>query len=276
MVYKLDEEHDLQKELELRYSKYQSNSFTHQKFIEAGFQRILEKLEIPVPFGIHLLAEMAVRKRTKISAIVGILSRHFKSEENPYQTTADFITYILKCNLIGYDTERDELVVAYELDDDSTAKLEQFQYPLPMVEPPVHVTNNRQTGYVTIQGSLLLQDNHHNNDICLEHINRVNKQALSINENVVAFIQNQWKNITAPKAGESREDYDKRRKNYLKYTKGAYAVMQLITMHANEFWLTHKYDKRGRTYCQGYHVNYQGNDWNKACVQFAYGERLNQ
>lgn len=276
MVYKLNEEYDFQKDLELRYSKYQSNNFTQQKFIEAGFQRILEKLEIPVLFGIHLLAEMALRKRTKISAIVGILSRHFKSEENPYQTTADFITYMLKCNLISYDTERDELIVAYELDDDSTAKLEQFQYPLPMLEPPVHVTNNRQTGYVTIQGSLLLQDNHHNHDICLEHINRVNKQTLSINENVVAFIQNQWKNITAPKAGESREDYDKRRKNYLKYTKGAYAVMQLITMHANKFWLTHKYDKRGRTYCQGYHVNYQGNDWNKACVQFAHGERLNQ
>lgn len=276
MKHQLDEEYDFQKDLELRYSKYQSNNFTHERFYKAGFDEILDKLEIPVPFGIHLLAEMAVRKRTKISAIVGILSRHFKSEENPYQATADYIAYMLKCRLIGYDTERDDLVVAYELDDDSAEKLERFQYPLPMIEPPVHVFHNNQTGYRTIQGSLLLQNNHHNNDICLDHINRVNKQALSINENVVAFIQNQWKNISAPKAGESQEEYHKRRKNYLKYTKGAYHVMELITMHANEFWLTHKYDKRGRTYCQGYHVNYQGNDWNKACVQFAHGERLNQ
>ena len=276
MEYKLNEEYDLQKDLELRYSKYQSKNFIRQKFINAGFNNILNRLEIPLMFGIDVLSEMAVRKRTKISTIVGILSRHFKSEENPYQTTANYIAYMLKCNLIGYDTERDDLIVAYELDDDSKSKLERFQYPLPMIEPPVHVTNNRQTGYVTIDGSLILQDNHHNNDICLDHINRVNQQTLSINENVVAFIQNQWKNISAPKDGESREDYDRRRKNYLKYTKGAYEVMELITMYSNQFWLTHKYDKRGRTYCQGYHVNYQGNDWNKACVQFAHEERLNQ
>ena len=274
MEHQLDEEYDFQKELELRYSKYQSNEFTHEKFIAAGFIQIIKNLEIPVTFGIHLLAEMAIRKRTKISVIVGILSRHFKSEENPYQVTADHIANALKCKLLFYDTERDDLVVAYELDDDSTEKLERFQYPLPMMEEPVHVFHNNQTGYRTIKGSLLLQNNHHNNDICLDHINRVNKQALSINENVVAFIQNQWKNISAPKAEESREDYDKRRKNYLKYTKGAYQVMELITICANKFWLTHKYDKRGRTYCQGYHVNYQGNDWNKACVQFAHGERL--
>jgi DNA-directed RNA polymerase len=43
----------------------------------------------------------------------------------------------------------------------------------------------------------------------------------------------------------------------------------------NRFWLTHKYDKRGRTYCQGYHVSYQGNDYNKACIEFADGEPLN-
>jgi len=36
--------------------------------------------------------------------------------------------------------------------------------------------------------------------------------------------------------------------------------------------LTHKYDKRGRCYSQGYHVNPQGNDWNKAVIEFAEKE----
>ena len=114
MECRINEEYEFQKDLELRYSKYQSNQFIREKFYTAGFKPVLENLEIPVPFGIHLLAEMAMRKRTKISAIVGILSRHFKSEENPYQITADYITYALKCKLIGYDTERDDLIVAYE------------------------------------------------------------------------------------------------------------------------------------------------------------------
>lgn len=275
MLQHKPEEFDFQTELELRYSKYQSSKFVLDRFIKAGFKTVLEKLEIPTEFGIACLAQMAIRKRTKISTLVGVLWKHFKSEENPFQATADHVSLMLKAKLIGYDTERNDIIVEYELDDASTEKMQQFQYPLPMVEPPQRITNNRQTGYKTIKGSMLLRDNHHDEDICLDHINRVNSQALSINEDVVAFIQNQWKNIAAPKPGESRDDYDKRRKNYLKYTRGAYEVMQLLTMQGNELWLTHKYDKRGRTYCQGYHVNYQGNDWNKACVQFAKAERLN-
>jgi DNA-directed RNA polymerase len=33
--------------------------------------------------------------------------------------------------------------------------------------------------------------------------------------------------------------------------------------------MTHKYDKRGRTYSQGYHIQPQGSDWNKAVIEFA-------
>jgi DNA-directed RNA polymerase len=43
-------------------------------------------------------------------------------------------------------------------------------------------------------------------------------------------------------------------------------------MLGNEFYLTHRYDKRGRCYAQGYHVNPQGNDWNKAVIELAEKE----
>ena len=39
-----------------------------------------------------------------------------------------------------------------------------------------------------------------------------------------------------------------------------------------KFWLTHKYDYRGRFYCQGFHVNYQATGFNKASVEFANKE----
>ena len=44
MEHQLNEEYDFQKELELRYSKYQSNDFTHEKFIAAGFNKILKNI----------------------------------------------------------------------------------------------------------------------------------------------------------------------------------------------------------------------------------------
>jgi hypothetical protein len=48
--------------------------------------------------------------------------------------------------------------------------------------------------------------------------------------------------------------------------------MSLPLQEGNEFCLTHKYDKRGRIYCQGYPVNYQGALWNKAVIQLAAKE----
>ena len=49
-------------------------------------------------------------------------------------------------------------------------------------------------------------------------------------------------------------------------------VMEALFMMGNEFYLTHRYDKRGRCYAQGYHVTTQGNPWNKAVIEFAHEE----
>lgn len=41
-----------------------------------------------------------------------------------------------------------------------------------------------------------------------------------------------------------------------------------------EFYLTHGYDGRGRLYCQGHHINYQGDDYHKAVIVLANKEYL--
>ena len=69
------------------------------------------------------------------------------------------------------------------------------------------------------------------------------------------------------------EDYQKRVRAFQKYDRTARDVMTMVEVSGNgEFYLTHRYDKRGRCYSQGYHINYQGNSWNKAVVEFANGE----
>ena len=98
---------------------------------------------------------------------------------------------------------------------------------------------------------------------------------MSLNADVVAFVQNQWKNLDKPKPSEAFEDYRKRVKAFAKYDKSSREVIDALFTAGDRFWLTHKYDKRGRTYCQGYHVSYQAADWNKACIQFADAEPLN-
>jgi hypothetical protein len=91
---------------------------------------------------------------------------------------------------------------------------------------------------------------------------------------VVTFIRNQWRNLDKLKEGETHQEFEKRKRAFEKYDKSAKHVIKLITGVTNVFYLTHRYDKRGRTYCQGYHVNYQGTAWNKACVEFAQKELI--
>jgi hypothetical protein len=143
-----------------------------------------------------------------------------------------------------------------------------------MVVHPREVKDNHDTGYLLMRNSLILRDNHHDEDICLDHINRVNDIKFSHDVDTAQMISNRWRNLDKPKDGETADDFQKRVKAFEKYDRTAKEVIDLLTTHGNEFYLTHKYDKRGRCYCQGYHVNYQGAPWNKAVIELADKETV--
>src|SRR5690606_38301805 len=81
-----DPREELQLHLEELYDKNQLMPRVRRVFRECdnfNFLEYLAEQEIPIDFGIDLLANMAVRKRANLSTLVGILRHHFKEEENP-------------------------------------------------------------------------------------------------------------------------------------------------------------------------------------------------
>lgn len=259
-----------QKELELLYSKNQLIPRIKEEFVNCksfDFPRFIRECDIPEDFGIALLVQMALHKRTSLETLIGILRHHF----NDSQETADMILKAAACDLVDYSSELNQFIVRYTITDDVQKELDQFQFPLPMVIRPKRVDTNKDTGYLLNHGhgSIILKDNHHMDDVCLDHINRVNRIRLTINEGTAFMIKNRWKNLDKPKEGESRDDFKRRKKAFEKYDSTALDVIKLLIQEGNMFYMTHKYDKRGRVYCQGYHVNYQGNPWNKAVIEFA-------
>jgi len=264
-----------QTDLEEKYSKYQLHSRIREEFIDADFPAMCKDKEIPAQFGVDLMVELVLRKRAGVAVLVGILQRHFKNESHPKQACADMILEAIHADFCDWDDANSVVVIRYDISDDVKEQLDMFQYPLPMIEEPNHVFNNKQTGYQTIHGSLLLKNTHTDLDICLDHINRSNAVPLSINSNVVAFLQNKWKGIDHQKDDEDLETFVKRTKAFQKYDRTSKDILAAMLALGNRLWLTHKYDFRGRSYSQGYHVNYQGNDWNKAMIQFAETEVLN-
>jgi len=262
--------------MEQLFSKHQAMSLIKYEFIQANFSDALIEAEIPISFGLDLLVQLVLHKRAGIPVLVAILKKHFELEENPAQACADMILIAAEKDFVDWDEMTQTIVMTYDITQDVKTRMAMLQYPLPMIEEPVPVRNNLQTGYQTISGSIILKDNHHAEDVCLDHINRMNRIPLSLNTDVVSFVQHQWKNLDKPKDGESKEDFRKRVKAFEKYDKSSRGVIKALLAQGDRFWLTHKYDKRGRTYSQGYHISYQGSDWNKACVEFADAEPLNK
>lgn len=251
---------DTQLELERKYNHNQLMPRLREEFrvMQAG----LLQMDMPVDFSLDLLAQMAVRKRADFPTLYGLL-RHHKGD------ITNLLAAAIELELVNWDIERQQFVTQFGISEELQDELNLYQFPLPMVVEPEQVEDNTQTGYLTCKGSILLNGCFHREDVCLDHINRANKLAWRINTHVVNQIQNQWKHLDKPMAGEGWAEFQKRRKAFEKYTRDSQRVMQEMIDCGNQFWFTHRYDKRGRTYAMGYHMSPQGNDWNKAVLEFA-------
>lgn len=264
-----------QADLERTFSKYQAHSFIRECFIERGFADIMQEHGLPVSLGLETLIQMFLHIKCTPDMLAGMLYRFFRNEENPSKALGEWMETAVEAGFMRWLPEEDKFEYIYGISEEAQERLDNFQYPLPMIEPPMQVTRNTHTGYQTIRGSLILKNNHHNEDICLDHINRANQIPLTVDTDVVAFVKNKWRGLDLRKPDETHADWLKRRRSFDKYDRTARDVLHALMQQGDRFWMTHKYDKRGRTYCQGYHVNYQSNDWCKAIVQFADKETLN-
>ena len=255
-----------QGELEQLYNKNQTLPRIRKEFTDCGipFQDIFTNLGLSLDFGFDLLAQMALHKRCTLPQLVGILRHHFIDG----QATSDALLKAAEADIIDWDPTIRTFIVRYGISQEVQDDLDRYQYPLPMVIEPRIVLKNNDSAYLFGSSSIILRDNYHTGDVCLDHINRANKIPYSINWSVATMISNSWKNLDKQKVGETKLDFQKRKKAFAKYDRTAKDVMSLLTTHGNKFYLTHKYDKRGRVYAQGYHVNYQGNPWNKAVIEF--------
>jgi DNA-directed RNA polymerase len=264
-------------ELERLFHKNQLMTRLRFEFRQPEIIEICTEHKLKVDFVIDLLSQMALHKRTKIAVLVGLLHRHF--DESPsltqnLQACVDMICRSAEAGLVNVDPIMHEtFIIAVELKREVYDEMELYQYPLPMVVKPRILETNRETGYLTGKDSAILKSgNHHEDDICLDHLNRVNRVPLTINQETARLVKNKWRNLDHQKPDETKQEFLKRKAAFEKYDRNTKEVMEHLSIAGGKFWLTHKYDKRGRSYAQGYHVNTQGTPWNKAVVEFAETE----
>lgn len=263
--------HDHQEHLELMFNKNQLIPRIRREFADSedfDFAGYIAECGIDPLFGMDVLVQMALHKRASLQTLVGVLRHHFEDS----QKTADELLKAAEADLVDWDGVTGLFIVKFTISDDVQAELDMFQFPLPMIIEPLPVRTNKETGYLTGSGSIILRNNHHMDDVCLDHINRMNRIRFTINNDTAQMVKNKWRNLDKAKPGESKDEFKRRQRAFEKYDRNAREVMALMPDY---FHLTHKYDKRGRIYCQGYHITYQGAPWNKAVIEFADQEITN-
>jgi len=110
-------------------------------------------------------------------------------------------------------------------------------------------------------------ENYHTSTICLDHLNRMNNIMLSLDSE---FLRRHKECPTFTMDTPDKEQ------QWRKFYTDSYQMYDKVIRNGNKFYLNHKYDARGRTYCGGYYINYQGASFKKAIIQLANKEKLNK
>ena len=104
--------------------------------------------------------------------------------------------------------------------------MEMIQYMPPMVVEPLPVNSNRDTGYLTLQDSLVLggKHNHHEGDLCLDVLDIMNSVCLKIDTQFInSFVE------VPKKALETKEAEE----NWLVFKKKSDEMYRLILRTGN-------------------------------------------
>lgn len=263
---------ELQIDIENQTHKYKQNRIIREYFNKDVFLNRMAEMEIPIKYGLNFLVQMSLHRRASFEVLFGVMYPYTPNKGDAQQN-ADLISTMLVAGFVDYDQMSQDFVCAFNIPSELRDKIDSLQYPIPLVTPPKKVRHNKESGYYTEDSSIILKNyNYHDGDVNLDLINRSNIIKYTLNNDVANMVKNHWKGLDKKKPDELVNKYIDRVASFIRYDCHSREVMELINMSGNEFYFTHRYDKRGRKYCQGYHINYQGNPWNKSVIEFANKE----
>lgn len=243
-----------ERQLETYFCKYNLKSFLRAKAKELTIP-IEDELEYSI--AVDMLAYMLFYKNTLTSVLVPLLFVRFKDINKILKV----LTTLVNADFLDY-TRAHRIITKNFLSEEDSRMISLLLYPLPMVVKPLPLTRNSQSGYKYLPATCLILRRHFfKEDINLDHLNRLNSIPLRLNKAVLA-------NCSPKKEIINRKE----RENYERFREQQHGIAEFF--QEEPFYLTHKYDARGRVYCQGYHLSYQSDDFTNALIEFADGEKV--
>ncbi len=127
-------------------------------------------------------------------------------------------------------------------------------------------------GKLTDNSSIILgRGNDVGQKVNIEVLNKLQAIPFSLDLDMVELLSDTMK---VPEEGTPWYEVKERERAFQQLQSETNGVIDYLLENSNKFWFTWKYDKRGRIYSQGYHINPQGNAYRKALIDFAEPELL--
>lgn len=178
--------------------------------------------------------------------------------------------------LLSKGAEYGYVVSLIELEPEEADILSRQGKALPSIVPMAKVFNNSTVGYHTFTKSIIMGGKHHDQEVCLQHINRCNSVAFRTDPRVFKMLSPEFDPTPKlnKKSGlmETKMDIQKRKKSWI----SLYSSMphKLALLNNLEFYFAHRYCNRGRTYVEGYEINYQGDGFQKSLINLSKKETI--
>lgn len=183
-------------------------------------------------------------------AMIGYIAGNIKCDHplDRAKCAAEVIAIAYRCELVVITKTTDITFVV------TTNHRLAVQIPVFMRHVPEF--KKAEVDYTPILGGRLKK---HQGDVCLDHIQRMNAIPLVLETRIIDDLQ---------ETPNSEPDTVEKVKAWESFKEASLETYQHVNQK-DHFFLKHNYDTRGRCYCEGYYVTYQGSQYKKAIVQLA-------
>lgn len=243
-----------------------------RKLLRDRFSKFFEnKTELQNNLVYDIMGIVCLRnKRTSINAIIEILAERLNVEASAKEVMDCIVKLLLEGVLKGEKDTKNRLYVSWDmqLTEQDKELIEQYQFKLPMIVKPLPLNqkgNNRGCGYYLNGSSSLILNQQHTENIDHKVLERFNSIPLCLNNSLMLNLENSWKSEDKPRSEFEQQQYIE---DFTRFNKSVAQASAIMLNYGNEFYFCHKYDKRGRIYCLGYQLSYQGNSFSKAQIEF--------
>ena len=215
---------------------------------------------------IYCSIAMFTRQETFVSAASQV-AKHlsFVERRDSIQTVAELLGVLVHTGVftIWKESKESQMLLQSQmrLPHKLVNAIDRSQYLPPLVCVPETIKTNFESGHLTVNDSQILgKHSSHSDDICLDVLNAQNQIPLKLCTEFISTVEEE------PNPGSPLDSVEKQT-NWDRQKCESYEIYLLLAKQGNKFYQLNSYDKRGRLYTSGYHVNFQGASFKRACIE---------